>query len=90
MEAGVLAARRNTSIASRITGVAKSKMGSTFRAFALGHFLFQPFDALAHLPQPLEPRQHGHELIARKGLFQEIHRTPPHGLHGGFRCSLAP
>ena len=56
--------------------------------FDFGDLLLQPLDAPAHLIQALQPRQHGHELLALKRLFEKIHRAAPHGFDGGLDAAL--
>ena len=68
----------------------RGEIKNRFEALRLGFgdFLFQPLDALAHLAEPLQPRQHRHELFALKRFFQKIHRAAPHGFDGDFDAAL--
>jgi len=55
---------------------------------ALLHLTFQPLDVLVELVKALHAGEHQVKLLAGEGLFQEVHRAPPHGLHGVFHTAL--
>ena len=58
-----------------------------FRLLLL-QIIFEPLDALSHLMQALEPGENGDELLALKGLFQEIDGPTTHGFDGDFHIPL--
>ncbi len=88
MDAGVLAARSKTSIDLAHHRRREIKNGFEILRFSFGDLLFQPFDALAHLFEPLQAREHGHELLALKWFFEKVHRAAPHGFDGDFYVAL--
>src|SRR5450432_4062273 len=60
------------------------KIENGFQALRLvfGDHLLKSFNALAHLAEPMQPREHRRELFALKRLLEKINRAPPHGFDG--------